>query len=50
MSGVNGNVIMSGYGDDNPDDDAPLGSDYSVWSLLDRCADAILLAVSSHGP
>jgi hypothetical protein len=30
--------------------DAPLGSDYSVWSLLNRCADAILLAVSSHGP
>ena len=21
MSGVNGNVIMSGYGDDNPDDE-----------------------------
>jgi hypothetical protein len=26
------------------------GSDYSVWFLLDRCADAILLGVSSHGP
>jgi hypothetical protein len=28
----------------------PIGSNYSVWSLLNRCADAILLGVSSHGP
>lgn len=39
MSGVNGNVIMSGYGDDNPDDEGREAARDNTKSVSSRTND-----------
>ena len=51
MSGVNGNVIMSGYGDENPDDEgreAVRGYTNSLSGELTVVEAAMMIGVSSR--